>query len=204
MKITTIIFDLGNVVLTNDWHDDCQEKFSEFAAFYEITADDMERGWQAAWPQFQIGKCTEREFWTQFLKTAGAKNLDPEQAITIWRKYQRANVEMLKLIATLKQRYRIAALANTGKEWLEYKIAQYELGKYFSNIVGSGHVGVEKPQQGIYRTVMEELQVIPTECLFIDDQEQNLAVAKVLGMQTIRFHDQCSLEKELRALGITF
>ncbi|MFH0837160.1 MAG: hypothetical protein V1870_03455 [Candidatus Aenigmatarchaeota archaeon] len=41
MKITTIIFDLGNVVLTNDWHYDCPEKDDEFTNCFGISNDDM-------------------------------------------------------------------------------------------------------------------------------------------------------------------
>lgn len=80
MKITTIIFDLGNVVLTNDWHYDCPEKFQAYSDHFGITYDDMEKGWNAFWPQFCIGKITEDKFWRGFLETAGTKKIDIEQA----------------------------------------------------------------------------------------------------------------------------
>ena len=44
MGITTIVFDLGNVVLTNDWHYDCPEKFYAYSDYFGIGYDDMERG----------------------------------------------------------------------------------------------------------------------------------------------------------------
>lgn len=75
MNITTLIFDLGNVVITNDWHYDCPEKDDEFSNYFGITEDDMERGWDAFWPKFSVGKMSENDFWAGFLKTAGAKKI---------------------------------------------------------------------------------------------------------------------------------
>lgn len=88
MVINTLIFDLGNVVLTNDWHYSCPEKFKAYSDYFNIDCNDMERGWNAFWTQFCIGEISENDFWNGFLTTAGSNKIDIKQAKKLWRKYQ--------------------------------------------------------------------------------------------------------------------
>lgn len=202
MAVTTIIFDLGNVVLTNDWHCDCPGKDTEYSEYFSISPPDMERGWEAFWPKFSVGKITEDEFWRGFLGTAGAKIIDVEHAKRLWRKYQRPIANMLNLLARLKQRYRLAALTTISKEWLDYKRGKYGLDDYFDIIVSSGYSGLAKPDPKIYDLLIQKLGVNPEDCLFIDDSEGHLPPAEKIGMETILFTKQENLEKELRKLGL--
>lgn len=204
MAITTLIFDLGNVVLTNDWHYDCPEKFQAYSDYFSITYDDMERGWNAFWPQFCIGEITEDEFWSGFLKTAGAKKMDINQAKKLWRDYQKQIQNMLDLLGKLKEHYRLAALTTISKEWLDYKREKYNLDSYFEVIVSSGYSGLAKPDPKIYRTFLKKLNVKPQECLFIDDSQRTLPPAEDLGIKTILFSGQSDLEKSLKKLGIKY
>ncbi len=204
MTITTLIFDLGNVVLTNDWHYDCHEKFQAYSDYFDITYDDMERGWNAFWPQFSMGKITEDEFWNGFLKTASAKKIDINHAKELWRKYQKPIRNMFDLLRKLKQHYRLAALSTISREWLDYKKEKYNLDSYFEVIVSSGYSGVAKPDPKIYRIVLEKLNIKPEECLFIDDSQKTLPPAEELGIKTILFSGRLDLEKNLKEFGIKY
>ena len=82
MKYKALIFDLGGVVLTSDWHYECPEKFQEYSNYFGIDYDKMEKGWKASWSDFLKGKTTEDEFWKSFLETAGGHNIDVEHAKT--------------------------------------------------------------------------------------------------------------------------
>lgn len=203
MGITAIIFDLGGVVLTNDWHYDCPEKFQEYATYFGISEEDMERGWQAVWPQFQVGKITEGEFWEGFLKTAGAKIIDVPHAKNLWRKYQRADSKMLALLERLKRHYTLAALPTISREWIDFKRETFHLDKYFTAIISSGYAGIAKPDLRIYQMVLAQLGVKAEACLFIDDQPQNLSAAEQVGMKTILFSDVESFKQQLVGLHIT-
>ncbi|MBT3817086.1 MAG: HAD family phosphatase [Candidatus Magasanikbacteria bacterium] len=204
MKITTLIFDLGHVVLTNDWHDDCPEKFQAYSDYFGITYDDMERGWDAFWPQFSTGKVTEDEFWNGFLKIAGAKKIDIKQAKKLWKEYQKPIEDMLGLLQKLKKHNRLAALTTLSREWLDYKRKKYDLDSYFEVIVSSGYSGLVKPDPKIYKMVVKQLNVKPGECLFIDDAQRTLPPAGELGMKTILFSGQSELERNLQELGIKY
>lgn len=204
MTVSTVIFDLGNVILTNDWHYDCPEKFQAYSDYFDITYDDMERGWNAFWPQFHIGTITEDEFWHGFLRTAGAKKIDIEHAKKLWREYQRPIENMFDLLQKLKQNYRLAALTTISREWLDYKKEQYHLESFFEVIVSSGYSGLAKPDPEIYKLVIKKLQIQPEEALFIDDSQRTLPPAQEMGIQTILFSGQASLEKNLNKMGIKY
>lgn len=163
MEITTLIFDLGNVVLTNDWNDGIAEKYEEFSKYFGISCSDMEKGWEAAWPKLIKGYITEGEFWTIFLEAAGAEKIDIKHAKALWRKYQKPLENMLKLISSLRKTYSVAALANSGREWLDFKIRKYALQSCFEIIINSGYVGLAKPDPKIYGLIIQKLNADPRD-----------------------------------------
>ncbi len=199
--ITTLIFDLGEVIVTNDWHYDCPEKFAEYSKYFGINYDQMETGWKAAWPEYKIGKISEDEFWQIFLKTAGTKNLDVNQAKLLWRKYQKTKPGTLNLLKKLKK-YKLVALSNTGKEWSDFRRKQFKLDTFFSFFIISGYEGVAKPDKEIYLRVLNKLEKPPNECIFIDDTQSLLEPAQKLGIKTILFKNAALLENDLKKLTI--
>lgn len=148
--ITHLVFDLGNVVLTNDWHFNCPEKDQAFSAFFHISSEDMERGWDAGWPAFSVGKTSEIEFWNTFLTTAGASTVDVQKAKQLYREYQFEIEGMFGLLDRWKDKYKLAVLSNISKEWLEFKKKKFSLDQYFETYVASGEVGIDKPHKEIY------------------------------------------------------
>lgn len=55
--------------------------------------------------------------------------------------------------------------------------------KYFNGGIISAEVKLSKPDPGIYKVLIEKYSLIPGECLFIDDIEENVKSAKVIGME---------------------
>jgi HAD superfamily hydrolase (TIGR01509 family) len=70
----------------------------------------------------------------------------------------------------------------------------------FEVIVDSAFVGIRKPEPGIYDLALERIGggIGPTECLFVDDVEDNVATARELGMTAVHFRttDQAIAEIE--------
>lgn len=204
MQISRIIFDLGNVVLTNDWHDQNLEKYQKFTDYYGIQYSDLEAGWQAAWKDYKIGKSTENEFWKLFLLSAGAKSENITVAKMLWIKYQQPVAGMLDLLALLRSHYRLAVLSNTGAEWLAFKRKKFQLDVYFDVYVSSGDVGFAKPDMKIYKILLQRISESPQNCLFIDDTNSSLVSAETVGIKTIQFENRPQLEKDLHEFGVTW
>ena len=200
--IKTIFFDLGEVVLTNDWHYDCPEKFSEYSKYFGITYDDMERGWNEAWPKYELGVISENKFWEIFLKTARARNIDIDKAKLLWRKYFSSKPEMFPSLAKLKENYKLVVLSATGKEWLNYKIRKYNLHKYFSDYITTFNTGLKKTDENIYYLAAKKLDVKLQECLLIDDTDKVIQTANSVGMKTILFKSPKQLNSQLYKLHL--
>ncbi len=74
----------------------------------------------------------------------------------------------------------------------------------FDDLVISGEVGLRKPDPAIYRLAAERLGIAPEECVFIDDLERNVEVARDLGMIGIvhRGDDEATIAAFDRAVGL--
>jgi HAD superfamily hydrolase (TIGR01509 family) len=200
--IKALIFDFGNVVVTNDWNYICPEKDKEFTSYFGVTVDDFKKGWDIAWPLIRIGKISEDEFWKLFLTESGVKNIDVPYAKMLWRKYQSPIPGMINLIIRLRNRYTLVGCTDNGKEWVEFYKEKYHIDVYFDEIVCSADVGDHKPNPKIYEVAVEKTGVKPDEILFIDDNDKPLQGAQNAGMHTIKFTSAIQLEKKLKEMGV--
>lgn len=200
--IKALIFDFGNVVVTNDWNYTCLEKDKEFTTYFGVTMQDFKKGWDAAWPLMRVGSITEDQFWNLFLTESGVQNVDIPHAKMLWRKYQSTIPGMIDLIIRLRNRYILVGCTDNGKEWVEYYKQTYHLDSYFDAIVCSADVKDHKPNPKIYEVAIQKTGVNPDEILFIDDSIRPLEGAKKAGMQTLQFTSATQLEQDLKEFNI--
>lgn len=89
-----------------------------------------------------------------------------------------------------RQRYRLAlsnnGLSRTFRSW----VRRYGLESKFDVLANSGEVSFRKPDPGFYLAVADLLGVAATECIVMDDSEENLAGARRCGMITVQMHPQ--------------
>lgn len=73
----------------------------------------------------------------------------------------------------------------------------------FDDLVISGEVGLRKPDPAIYRLAADRLGLAPTACVFVDDLERNVEVARELGMVGIvhRGDDEATIAAFHRLVG---
>jgi putative hydrolase of the HAD superfamily len=81
----------------------------------------------------------------------------------------------------------IALLTNNVKEWGDHWRATFPVDELFEVVVDSSEVGMRKPDARIYLLTCERLGVAPEASVFIDDNAENIAAARALGMETVHF-----------------
>jgi len=81
----------------------------------------------------------------------------------------------------------IALLTNNVKEWGDHWRATFPVDELFKIVVDSCEVGTRKPDARIYLLTCEQLGVAPDASVFIDDNAENIAAARALGMETVHF-----------------
>lgn len=157
--------------------------------------------WQKNWPKLWRGEMSEEEMERGIAPQLGKERI--RRFFAGWRRLTKADIEMLDLLKKLKRKkeFKLGFLVNTPPKLLEYLKQEIPL-SLFDEVVFSCEVGLIKPDQEIYKIMIEKLGVKAGECLFIDDSQENIEAAKKLGMQTIQFKNKRSLEKELKTKGV--
>ena len=88
----------------------------------------------------------------------------------------------------------LALLTNNVVEWRPHWTANLAAAgalEHFDAIIDSSDVGMRKPEERIYRHTVEALNarlglaLMPPDCLFIDDFEQNVVGARAIGMRAL-------------------
>jgi len=65
----------------------------------------------------------------------------------------------------------------------------------------SGEVGAAKPDERIFRVLIERHGIEPAATVFVDDTVANVEAAEALGFIGLRFHDAERLRADLVRLG---
>jgi 2-haloacid dehalogenase len=201
MTITTIIFDLGNVLIywspmnvykdyfdseekrnyffenicTADWN----EQQDEGRSIVEATLELIEK-----YPEWEQ---PIRDFygrWTEMLKGP------VQETVEIFRQLKES------------RRYKIYALTNWQAGLFDIALVRYNFLQWFDGRVVSGEEKMRKPFPEFYQRLLDRYQVKPAEALFIDDSLRNVKAAEELGIRSIHFQNPSQLRSELDKLGL--
>lgn len=111
---------------------------------------------------------------------------------------------MLNLIKDLRNKgYKVYLLSNTNEDSVNY-MKNSGLFESVDGYVLSYLENKVKPNQGIYKTLINRYNLLPEESIFIDDRLDNCETAKLLGMDAINANpnDYNDLITKLNEKGI--
>lgn len=99
--------------------------------------------------------------------------------------------------------FQIHAITNWSAETWPIGVATHpRLGTSFGVTVVSGQEKVLKPEARIFAILCERAGLEPSDCLFIDDSEKNVAGAKAAGWDAVHFTTSEALERDLTERGL--
>ncbi len=78
-------------------------------------------------------------------------------------------------------------LSNDVGRWSRHLRRELGIEACFSGATISSDVGLRKPDAAIYRAMLEAGGYAPGDLLFVDDRDNNVAVARSIGIESIRF-----------------
>lgn len=111
----------------------------------------------------------------------------PHEIEAIMRTDHVRNESLVAYLRTLRAEYKVGLLSNVGRGVMNQLFSPEEQKELFDGVVLSSDVGMVKPQPEIYEHTAHVLGLSPEECLMIDDLEENIAGAVVVGMQGVVF-----------------
>jgi 2-haloacid dehalogenase len=112
------------------------------------------------------------------------------------------SIAILRALHT--QGYPLYGLTNWAAETFPYVYYNYDFFQCFQDIVVSGREKVIKPDTQIYEILLRRNNLNPKQCVFIDDNADNVAAAEALGMKGICFLHPEQLSQALKTLDIVF
>lgn len=110
--------------------------------------------------------------------------------------------ENTRLLSSLKENYRLFGLSNWSAETFPYIYDRYDFFKEMEGIVLSGREKMLKPDRAFYELLLNRYELVANECLFVDDNLDNILAAQALGFSTIHLKEGVVLEEEFQKLGI--
>ena len=199
--ITTIIFDLGGVLI--DWNPEYvfrhlipdPERRRFF--FENICTHDWNVEQDAGRP---IAEATEL-----------LVNQYPEWESDIRAYYGRWEEmlggpipETVELFRELRDQgeHRLLALTNWSAETFPVALVRYDFLHWFEGIVVSGDEKTRKPFSDIYEILLDRYGVTPETAIFIDDSLKNVEGAEAVGINGTHFQSAAQLREALREWGV--
>jgi len=128
--------------------------------------------------KYKVGEITREIFWAGI-----TKNIDDIEHLYLDSYILDKNLN--NIVMPLKNKYRIVALTNHPSNWIWYLRQKHGLDTFFEEIFVSGELKFKKTENRMYQKVIDKLGVNVKNCILIDDQKKNLAVAKTSGIKTI-------------------
>lgn len=179
--IKTIIFDFGNVFINLNIKEAIQKALDSFKI--ESFSEEM----VAFNCLYEIGLVSTEEFLEFYQENF--PELSNEDLITIWNSmlsnFPSHRLEFLKQLKASKK-YKLILLSNTNElhiNWIKDHVLFYEdFKKCFDAFYLSQEINLRKPNRDIFEFVLNENQLNPKECLFIDDVKENTEAANKLGI----------------------
>lgn len=95
--------------------------------------------------------------------------------------------------------YRLHALSNYPAEHVAFLYRRFSFMRHFDVVVLSGLVGATKPDERLYRYLLERIGRRP--CVFVDDRVENVEAARRCGIHAIEFDRRDGIRRLLDALG---
>lgn len=125
--------------------------------------------------------------WTAKTRVPGRLHASVDELVFHWHDHRIAIDGMEELIRDLKAAgYGIYLLSNAGESFAQYE-EQLPARSCFDGTVVSCYEHVVKPDERIYRALLERFGLEAGECLFIDDARINVLGARRVGMRSLQF-----------------
>jgi 2-haloacid dehalogenase len=195
-----VVFDVGGVLL--DW--------DPRHLFRHVIADEAEREWflrEVVSPEWNLEQDRGRS-WADAVAEAIARHPEHEASI---RAYDERWLETIggvhEDVAALVREVRAAgvptyALTNYSAEKWALSRQRLAVLREFDGVVVSGEERVTKPDERIYRILLERYGLAPAATFFTDDVAANVAAARAVGLDAERFVDAATLRAQLSERGL--
>jgi putative hydrolase of the HAD superfamily len=201
--IRAALFDFGGVILSSP--------FEAFAAFERERdlPEDFIRTVNAtnpddnAWAKLERSEVDLDQFGDLFAVESAALGHEVDGRHVIGLLMGELRPAMVEAVRRCTERLKTGLLTNnfvTGGGHVDRESEMRAVMSMFDVVVESSQVGVRKPDPRFYEIACTQLEIDPSEAVFLDDLGVNLKPARAMGMTTIKVGDPAVALAELEAV----
>ncbi|UJD00672.1 HAD-IA family hydrolase [Streptococcus oralis] len=178
-----IILDMGNVLL--EWNKDkILQGVSDTKKDYLMLDKTIFQS--GLWERLDLGTMTRQELVLKVVSMIGSTyQKKVEEVIWNWPSYIDIYREVFPVLSELKKKgHRIFVLSNTSKVF--YGLLEEQLSplkELLDGFVLSCDIKAIKPDLAMFKEILDKYQLNPTNCVFLDDIEDNTIAAEKLGIK---------------------
>ena len=194
-----LIFDVGDVLIGYRWKEMLTDDFGLADEKAEMIGRRVFE--DPVWADFDRGNLSVDELVDHYCGRW------PEESATIRRFFYGDDLMATRREAVWdrvdklkKKGYGIFILSN----YSEYLFKKHTHGMPIPDMTDGGvisyQVGMIKPEEGIYKALLDKYGLDPAQCLFFDDRAENAIAAKELGMSAVTISSESMLLEELDKL----
>lgn len=190
-----IIFDFGNVLV--QWHPELVygDYFGDEAKAWWFLRHVADNEWRL---RIDAGESSET-----CIRELQQRQPEYSEAIELYRSKWREMLtdevpgmrELLHQLSTVN--YQLYGLTNWSMESFPEAREHFGILQMIDRYVVSGAEGYVKPDPRLFQVLLDRYGLRAEECIFIDDNPDNVAAARNMGMRGIVFTNAESLRKEL-------
>ncbi len=146
--------------------------------------------------QADTGVIDQKEFWGSAAELFAIPLEKLEQDI---EQFGGVDKGLIAIVKRLRDRgMKTGIISNVGHDVVRHALG--EDATLFDTYILSADTGYIKPDPQVYHLALDELELEPEECVFIDDIPRNVRGAEAVGMKAIHYHSFPQFKSELNQL----
>lgn len=182
LKIKNLLFDIGGVIVLKK-----RINFTKFDKKWSLPKGTVKRIIDSCFKEMSLNQNfnLEKYLSDNFSHYLSFKQYQ-EVADQLFRR-ERINKSLINWIRKMRKEYNICLLTNNTAVLEKLLKKKFKIYNDFDYIFNSAEIGLSKPDSKFFKYVLKKLKAKPKECLFIDNNPDNIKAAKNLGFFTILF-----------------
>lgn len=200
-NLKAVIFDYGEVLCLPPR----PEEIEGSAQILGTPSDLFWTLWHRHRDPYDRGDLSPEAYWGRVAEDAG-RSIDSSQVrkladrdLVMWSHLNPAMLGWREQLSAAGMK--TAVLSNMNPEMVQYARQNFPWLKRVNLATFSAEVRLIKPDHAIYEHCLRGLGVAPSETLFIDDRDVNLAAARAMGIHGVQFKSIAQLKNDLDAAG---
>ena len=187
-----VLFDLFGVIARHQR----PGALRKMAVRCHVPTDAFTTAYWACRPPYDAGRQSASEYWSAVLRwlsrSVDADTIEELRLIDI-DSWSRVDGRMVAYARSLREVTEVALLSNIPSDHADAFLAAQPWLHELDHVAFSGKIGAAKPDPAAFHHCVVAMGAAPNEFLFVDDREENVRAAEVVGMNGHVFTDRDEL-----------